>query len=291
MTVKKAIIPAAGLGTRFLPATKSQPKEMLPIVDKPTLQYIIEEAIESGIEEILIITGRNKKSIEDHFDKSVELELELEQKGKKEMLEMVRDISNMVNIHYIRRKEPKGLGHAIHCAKSFIGNEPFAVLLGDDIVDADTPCLKQLINTYDEYKTTILGVQEVAKEDTDKYGILDVKHIEDRVYKVKDMVEKPSVESAPSNIAILGRYIINPSIFEILENQEPGKGGEIQLTDALKTLSTQEAIYAYNFEGRRYDVGDKFGFLEATIDFALKRDELREDLLNYMKDIVAKEGK
>ncbi|MDU4935135.1 MAG: UTP--glucose-1-phosphate uridylyltransferase GalU [Peptostreptococcaceae bacterium] len=291
MTVKKAIIPAAGLGTRFLPATKSQPKEMLPIVDKPTLQYIIEEAIESGIEEILIITGRNKKSIEDHFDKSVELELELEQKGKKEMLEMVRDISNMVNIHYIRQKEPKGLGHAIHCAKSFIGNEPFAVLLGDDIVDADTPCLKQLINTYDEYKTTILGVQEVAKEDTDKYGILDVKHIEDRVYKVKDMVEKPSVESAPSNIAILGRYIINPSIFEILENQEPGKGGEIQLTDALKTLSTQEAIYAYNFEGRRYDVGDKFGFLEATIDFALKRDELREDLLNYMKDIVAKEGK
>ncbi|MDU2198969.1 MAG: UTP--glucose-1-phosphate uridylyltransferase GalU, partial [Peptostreptococcaceae bacterium] len=286
-----AIIPAAGLGTRFLPATKSQPKEMLPIVDKPTLQYIIEEAIESGIEEILIITGRNKKSIEDHFDKSVELELELEQKGKKEMLEMVRDISNMVNIHYIRQKEPKGLGHAIHCAKSFIGDEPFAVLLGDDIVDADTPCLKQLINTYDEYKTTILGVQEVAKEDTDKYGILDVKHIEDRVYKVKDMVEKPSVESAPSNIAILGRYIINPSIFEILENQKPGKGGEIQLTDALKTLSTQEAIYAYNFEGRRYDVGDKFGFLEATIDFALKRDGLREDLLNYMKDIVEKEGK
>ncbi len=291
MTVKKAIIPAAGLGTRFLPATKSQPKEMLPIVDKPTLQYIIEEAIESGIEEILIITGRNKKSIEDHFDKSVELELELEQKGKLEMLEMVRDISNMVNIHYIRQKEPKGLGHAIHCAKSFIGNEPFAVLLGDDIVDAKTPCLKQLINAYDEYKTTILGVQEVAKEDTDKYGILDVKHIEDRVYKVKDMVEKPSVESAPSNIAILGRYIINPSIFDILENQAPGKGGEIQLTDALKTLSTQEAIYAYNFEGRRYDVGDKFGFLEATIDFALKRDELRDDLLNYMKEVVEKECK
>ena len=291
MTVKKAIIPAAGLGTRFLPATKSQPKEMLPIVDKPTLQYIIEEAIDSGIEEILIITGRNKKSIEDHFDKSVELELELEQKGKKEMLEMVRDISNMVNIHYIRQKEPKGLGHAIYCAKSFIGDEPFAVLLGDDIVDADTPCLKQLINTYDEYKTTILGVQEVAKEDTDKYGILDVKHIEDRVYKVKDMVEKPSIESAPSNIAILGRYIINPSIFEILENQKPGKGGEIQLTDALKTLSTQEAIYAYNFEGRRYDVGDKFGFLEATIDFALTRDELRDDLLNYMKSIVEKEVK
>ena len=286
MTVKKAIIPAAGLGTRFLPATKSQPKEMLPIVDKPTLQYIIEEAIESGIEEILIITGRNKKSIEDHFDKSVELELELEQKGKLEMLEMVKGISNMVNIHYIRQKEPKGLGHAIHCAKSFIGNEPFAVLLGDDIVDCETPCLKQLINAYDEYKTSILGVQEVAKEDTNKYGILDVKHIEDRVYKVKDMVEKPSIEEAPSNVAILGRYIITPEIFKILENQEPGKGGEIQLTDALKTLGKQEAIYAYNFAGWRYDAGDNLGSLEATIDFALKRDNLRDDLLDYMKNII-----
>ena len=282
-TVRKAIIPAAGLGTRFLPATKSQPKEMLPIVDKPTLQYIIEEAIESGIEEILIVTGRSKKSIEDHFDRSVELELELEQKGKKEMLKMVQDISNMVNIHYIRQKEPKGLGHAIHCAKSFIGNEPFAVLLGDDIVDADTPCLKQLINAYNEYKTTILGVQEVDREDTNKYGILDVKHIEDRVFKVKDMVEKPNVEDAPSNIAILGRYIITPEIFNILENQEPGKGGEIQLTDALHTLATKEAIYAYNFEGRRYDVGDKLGFLEATVDFALKRDELRDEFMEFLK--------
>lgn len=282
-TVRKAIIPAAGLGTRFLPATKSQPKEMLPIVDKPTLQYIIEEAINSGIEEILVVTGRNKKSIEDHFDRSVELELELESKGKKEMLEMVQQISNMVNIHFIRQKDPKGLGHAINCAKSFIGNEPFAVLLGDDIVENDTPCLKQLINTYDEYKTSILGVQEVAKEDTDKYGILDVKHIEDRVYKVKDMVEKPKVEEAPSNIAILGRYIITPAIFDILENQAPGKGGEIQLTDALKTLGNQEAIYAYNFEGRRYDVGDKLGFLEATIDYALKRDDLRDGLLSYLK--------
>ena len=282
-SVKKAIIPAAGLGTRFLPATKAQPKEMLPIVDKPTLQYIIEEAIESGIEEILIVTGRNKKSIEDHFDRSVELELELEQKGKTEMLEMVQDISNMVNIHYIRQKEPKGLGHAIHCAKSFIGDEPFAVLLGDDIVDASTPCLKQMIDAYDEYKTTVLGVQEVARENVDKYGILDVKHIEDRVYKVKDMVEKPSIEEAPSNIAILGRYIITPEIFNILENQAPGKGGEIQLTDALQTLATKEAIYAYNFEGRRYDVGDKLGFLEATVDFALKRPELRDDFIEFLK--------
>ena len=285
-TVKKAIIPAAGLGTRFLPATKSQPKEMLPIVDKPTLQYIIEEAIESGIEEILIITGRSKKSIEDHFDKSVELELELEQKGKIEMLEMVQKISNMVNIHYIRQKEPKGLGHAIYCAKSFIGNDPFAVLLGDDIVDSEIPCLKQLIGAYNEYKTSILGVQEVAKEDTDKYGILDCKHIEDRVYKVKDMVEKPNLDEAPSNIAILGRYIITPAIFEILEYQKPGKGGEIQLTDALKTLGQQEAIYAYNFEGRRYDVGDKLGFLEATVDFALKRPELRDGLMEYLKTKV-----
>lgn len=286
--VKKAIIPAAGLGTRFLPATKAQAKEMLPIVDKPTLQYIIEEAIESGIEEILIVTGRNKKCIEDHFDRSVELELELEKKGKSAMLEMVQDISNMVNIHYIRQKEPKGLGHAVHCAKSFIGNDPFAVLLGDDIVDAKTPCLKQMINAYDEYKTSILGVQEVDKEKVNKYGILDVKYIEDRVYKVKDMVEKPAVEEAPSNIAILGRYIITPEIFNILENQEPGKGGEIQLTDALQTLATKEAIYAYNFEGRRYDVGDKLGFLEATVDFALKRPELRDDFLSFLRSKLEK---
>ena len=281
-TIRKAIIPSAGLGTRFLPATKSQPKEMLPIVDKPTLQYIIEEAIDSGIEEILIVTGRSKKSIEDHFDRSVELELELEQKGKTEMLKMVQDISNMVNIHYIRQKEPKGLGHAIYCAKSFIGNESFAVLLGDDIVDSEKPCLKQLIEAYNEYKTSILGVQEVDKQDTDKYGILDVKYIENRVYKVKDMIEKPNVEDAPSNIAILGRYIITPDIFDILENQKPGKGEEIQLTDALKTLATREAIYAYNFEGKRYDVGDELGFLEATVDFALKRPELRDQFMEFL---------
>ena len=283
--VRKAIIPAAGLGTRFLPATKSQPKEMLPIVDKPTLQYIIEEAVNSGIEEILIVTGRSKKSIEDHFDRSIELELELEQKGKNEMLELVRSISNMVDIYFIRQKEPKGLGHAIYCAKSFVGDEPFAVLLGDDIVDNDVPCLKQLLNAYNEYNTSILGVQEVAKEDTNKYGILDVKYIEDRVYKVKDMVEKPKVEEAPSNMAILGRYIITPAIFDILENQKPGKGGEIQLTDALKTLGEHEAIYAYNFEGRRYDVGDKLGFLEATVDFALKKPELKDSFMDYLKKV------
>ena len=283
MKVKKAIIPAAGLGTRFLPATKAQPKEMLPIVDKPTIQYIIEEAIASGIEEILIITGRNKKCIEDHFDKSVELEMELEKAGKSELLELVRDISDMVDIHYIRQKEPKGLGHAIHCARTFVGNEPFAVLLGDDVVDSEVPCLKQLIDCYSEYKTTILGVQTVPESETNKYGIVDGIRIEDRVYKVKDLVEKPSVDEAPSNVAILGRYIITPQIFDILENTEPGKGGEIQLTDALKTLISQEAMYAYNFEGRRYDVGDKLGFLQATIEFALKKDELRDRFLDYLK--------
>ena len=287
MKVRKAIIPAAGLGTRFLPATKAQPKEMLPIVDKPTLQYIIEEAIESGIEEILIITGRNKSSIENHFDRSVELELELEKSEKIELLKKVRKISDMVNIHYIRQKEPKGLGHAIHCAKSFIGNEPCAVLLGDDIVhNPSKPCLKQLIDAYDQYKTTILGVQEVASEDVYKYGIVEGVHIEDRVYKVKDLIEKPSVEDAPSNIAILGRYIINPIIFEILEHIKPGKGGEIQLTDGLKELSKREAVYAYKFEGRRYDVGDKQGFLEATVEYALRNDELRDEFLSYLKNII-----
>lgn len=282
MKVRKAIIPAAGLGTRFLPATKAQPKEMLPIVDKPTIQYIIEEAVESGIEEILIITGRNKKSIEDHFDKSVELEMELEKARKQEMLNIVKGISDMVDIHYIRQKEPRGLGHAIHCAKTFVGNEPFAVLLGDDVVDSETPCLKQLIDCYSEYNTTILGVQTVPEENVSKYGIVDGIHIEDRVYKVKDLIEKPSLEEAPSNIAILGRYIITPEIFNILENTKPGKNGEIQLTDALKNLIGKEAMYAYNFEGKRYDVGDKLGFLQATIEFALKKEELREDFIDYL---------
>ena len=288
MRVRKAIIPAAGLGTRFLPATKAQAKEMLPIVDKPTLQYIIEEAVESGIEEILIITGRNKKSIEDHFDVSVELELELEKKGKDDLLKEVRKISEMANIYYIRQKEPKGLGHAVSCAKSFIGDEPFAVLLGDDIVYAKKPCLKQMIDAYDEYKTSILGVQEVPNEDVSKYGIVKGKHIEGKVYKVKDLVEKPSPEEAPSNIAILGRYIVNPAIFEILENTKPGKGGEIQLTDALKELASREAMYAYNFDGRRYDVGDKQGFLEANIEYALRREDLKGELSNYLKKLVEK---
>ena len=285
--IRKAIIPAAGLGTRFLPATKAQPKEMLPIVDKPTLQYIIEEAIESGIEEILIITGRNKKSIEDHFDRSVELELELEHKGKVEMLEMVKSISNMVDIHFIRQKEPKGLGHAIYCAKSFVGNEPFAVMLGDDIVyNEGKPCLRQLMDCYDEYKTSVLGVQTVLDGDVDKYGIVDGLKIEGNVTKVKGLVEKPSVDEAPGNMAILWRYIITPSIFEILERTKPGKGGEIQLTDALLELMSEEAIYAYNFEGRRYDVGDKLGFLEATVEYALRKPELKDAFIEYLKSIL-----
>jgi len=285
MRVKKAIIPAAGLGTRFLPATKAQPKEMLPIVDKPTIQYIVEEAVASGIEEILIITGRNKRAIEDHFDKSVELENSLERQHKDDLLKMVREISNIADIYYVRQKEPKGLGHAIGCAKTFVGNEPFAVMLGDDVVDSKVPCLKQLIDCYSRYKTTILGVQQVAHDDVNKYGIVDGVCIDNNLYKVKDLVEKPKVDEAPSDIAILGRYIITPAIFDILENTLPGKGSEIQLTDALRTLMQSEAMYAYVFEGRRYDVGDKLGFLQATVEFALKREEIREPFMEYLQEL------
>lgn len=291
MKVRKAVIPAAGFGTRFLPYTKAQPKEMLPIVDKPTLQFIIEEAIDSGIEEILIITGRNKTSIENHFDRSIELELELERTGKTDLLDEVRKISDMANIHYIRQKEPLGLGHAIYCAKSFVGNEPFAVLLPDDIVYSKKPCLKQMIEVYDQYKTTILGVQKVPENEVDKYGIVSGNVIGNRVYRVKDLIEKPSIKDAPSNIAIIGRYIISPEIFKILKNTKPGKNGEIQLTDALKELAKHEDIYAYSFEGRRYDVGNKLGFLEATVEYALRNRELREGFINYLVEIVAKEGK
>ena len=284
--IKKAVIPAAGLGTRFLPVTKAQPKEMLPIVDKPTIQYIIEEAVASGIEEILIITGRNKNCIEDHFDKSVELELELEKSGKKDMLKLVREISDMVDIHYIRQKEPKGLGHAISCAKTFVGNEPFAVLLGDDLVyNEEKPCLKQLMDCYNEYNTSILGVQTVDTKDVNKYGIIKGIHIEGRVHKVRGLVEKPAVEEAPSNIAILGRYIITPQIFKILEETKPGRGGEIQLTDALSKLINEEAIYAYEFEGTRYDVGDKLGFLKATVEYALRREDLRDEFIEYLNSL------
>lgn len=285
MKIKKAIIPAAGLGTRFLPATKSIPKEMLPIVDKPTIQYIVEEVIGSGIEDVLIITGRNKGSIEEHFDRAVELENNLQQTHKEELLEEVRKISQMINIHTVRQKSPLGLGHAVYCAKSFVGDEPFAVLLGDDIVDSQKPCLKQMIEAYDEYNSTILGVQSVAREDVSKYGIVSGQKINDKVYSVNDLVEKPDADKAPSDIAILGRYIITPRIFEILENTGKGVGGEIQLTDGLKKLCELEKVYAYIFEGRRYDVGSKIGFLEATVDFALKREDLRDSFKNYLRGI------
>lgn len=285
MKIKKAIIPAAGLGTRFLPATKSIPKEMLPIVDKPTIQYIVEEVIGSGIEDVLIITGRNKGSIEEHFDRAVELEDNLQQTNKEELLEEVRKISQMINIHTVRQKNPLGLGHAVYCAKSFVGNEPFAVLLGDDVVDSQKPCLKQMIEVYEEYNSTILGVQQVAQKDVSKYGIISGQKISDRIYSVDDLVEKPASDKAPSDIAILGRYIITPKIFEILENTGRGVGGEIQLTDGLKKLCEIEKVYAYIFEGRRYDVGSKIGFLEATVDYALKREDLRDSFKNYLRGI------
>lgn len=287
MRVKKAVIPAAGLGTRFLPATKAQPKEMLPIVDKPTIQYIIEEAVSSGIEDIIIITGRSKRAIEDHFDKSYELEEELKKHNKGELLELTQEISNMVNLYYVRQKEPRGLGHAIGCARTFIGNEPFAVLLGDDIVDAETPCLKQMIDVFNDCQTSVLGVQTVRPEDVSKYGIVAGKQVGERLYQVENLVEKPKQADAPSNVAILGRYIITPEIFDCLEHTKPGAGGEIQLTDALKDLAARQSMYAYDFEGRRYDVGNKQGFLEATVEFALKRTDLRDEFLSYLKGIVA----
>ena len=282
MKVRKAVIPAAGLGTRFLPATKSQPKEMLPIVDKPTIQYIIEEAAAAGVEDIIVVTGRNKRSIEDHFDRSIELELELERKSKNELLQMVKAIPEIANIHFIRQKQPLGLGHAVLTASHFIGDEPFAVLLGDDVVVAKKPVLQQMVEVFNEYKTSILGVQEVSEDVVHKYGIVDGRHVDDNIYKVKDLVEKPAREVAPSRIAILGRYILTPTIFSYLETQEPGAGGEIQLTDGLKRLAQNEAMYAYIFSGHRYDVGTKMGFLQANIEFALRNPEVADDLKNYL---------
>ena len=283
--IRKAIIPAAGLGTRFLPATKAQPKEMLPIVDKPAIQYIIEEAVESGIEEILIITGRNKRSIEDHFDRSIELELQLKEQGKYDLLGLIEDISK-VTIHFIRQKEAKGLGHAVLCAKQFVGNEPFAVMLGDDIVDAEVPCLKQLMDVYKDCHGSILGVQEVAKDKVSSYGIVNPKAVKYNVWQAIDLIEKPLAEEAPSQLAVLGRYILEPEIFEFLEKTEPGRGNEIQLTDAICHLAVDHRVYAYNFKGRRYDIGDKQGYLEATVEYALKRPDLRDKFLTYLTKTV-----
>ncbi|MGM0973566.1 MAG: UTP--glucose-1-phosphate uridylyltransferase GalU [Bacillota bacterium] len=286
--IKKAVIPAAGLGTRFLPATKAQPKEMLPIVDKPTIQYIIEEAVESGIEDIIIVTGRSKRAIEDHFDKSVELEMLLERTGKHEMLEVVENISNLVDIHYVRQKEPLGLGHAVLCAKKFIGNEPFAVLLGDDIVDSEVPALKQMINQYTKVQSSILGCNEVPRSEVYKYGIVNYSENTGDLFKVQSLVEKPAVEEAPSTQAIVGRYILTPAIFDMLEDVQPDKKGEIQLTDAIDSLLDKESIYSYIIQGNRYDVGDKFGFLQASIDFALKRPDLKDKLSAYLKELNVK---
>lgn len=286
LRVIKAVIPAAGLGVRFLPATKAQPKEMLPVVDKPVIQYIVEEAVNSGIENILIVTGQGKKAIEDHFDKSQVLEEHLQEKGKVDLLNLIREISQIADLHYVRQKEPRGLGHAIYCARRFVGDEPFAVLLGDDLVRSQKPCLKQLLELYDEVQSTVLAVQEVPAADVNKYGILDADFLREGVYYVRDLVEKPPVDQAPSRLAIMGRYIINPAIFPILEQTPPGQGGEIQLTDALRVLSKEEPIYGINFEGRRYDVGDKLGYLMATVEFALDYPDLGKDFQSYLKQLI-----
>lgn len=289
--IKKAVIPAAGFGTRFLPATKATPKEMLPIVDKPTIQYIVEEALASGIEEILIISGHAKRAIEDHFDSAPVLERELEEKGKDDLLAIVRETAD-INVHYIRQKKMRGLGDAILCAKSFMAGEPFAVLLGDDVVYADAtkgqqPALRQLIDVYDAYGGSVLGCQQVAPEKVSSYGIVAGKEIAgSKLLKVSDMIEKPELSEAPSNIAVLGRYIISPTIFELLEHTAPGKGGEVQLTDALKQLALVEPVWAYCFEGKRYDVGDKLGFLKATVEFALRRPDLGGPFRSYLEELM-----
>ncbi|HHY60275.1 MAG TPA: UTP--glucose-1-phosphate uridylyltransferase GalU [Clostridia bacterium] len=287
MKIRKAIIPAAGLGTRFLPATKAQPKEMLPIVDKPAIQFIIEEAVASGIEDILIITGRNKRAIEDHFDYSVELETILEQKGDSKHLEEIRKISELADIHYVRQKEARGLGHAIYCGRKFIGHEPFAVLLGDDIVIHPEPCLKQLIDVYRLRGGNVIGIRPVPREQVSSYGIVASELIAPSTHRITDLVEKPSLAQAPSNLAIMGRYILQPEIFDILATLPPGRNGEIQLTDALKVLLNHQPITGYEFAGKRYDVGDKLGFLIATVEIALTREEVAEGFRQYLRKAVS----
>ena len=286
MRIKKAVIPAAGLGVRFLPATKAIPKEMIPIVDKPTIQYIIEEAVSSGIEDILIITSRHKKAIEDHFDRFVSLEDHLRGKGKHDLLRIVEETGGIAEIHYVRQGIPRGLGHAIYCARRFVGSEPFAVLLGDDIVRSQVPCLKQMIDLYEEVQTTVIGVKEVSQAEVSKYGILDAELVKENIYRVRDLVEKPAPEAAPSRLAIMGRYIIEPEVFNILFCTEPGAGDEIQLTDALKELARQKNMYGLVFEGQRYDVGDKLGYLKATVEFALGRPDLEQPFRAYLEGLL-----
>ncbi|SFE10724.1 UDP-glucose pyrophosphorylase [Lentibacillus persicus] len=285
--IKKAIIPAAGLGTRFLPATKAMPKEMLPIVDKPTIEYIVEEAIKSGIEDIIIVTGKGKRSIEDHFDHSLELEDNLMKKEKFDLLERIRKSAN-VDIHYIRQKEPKGLGHAVWCARKFIGNEPFAVLLGDDIIQSDEPGLSQMISEYEKAQSSIIGVHKVPEDETHRYGIIEPQGKFGNLHQVRNFVEKPPHGEAPSDMAIIGRYILTPEIFDFLDQQKIGAGGEIQLTDAIHELNKTQEVFALEIDGRRYDVGEQLGFIQTTIEIALSREDLREPLMNYLKELQQK---
>ncbi|MCD8873397.1 UTP--glucose-1-phosphate uridylyltransferase GalU [Mammaliicoccus sciuri] len=283
--IKKAIIPAAGLGTRFLPATKAMPKEMLPILDKPTIQYIVEEAARAGIEDIIIVTGKHKRAIEDHFDIQKELETTLYEKGKLELLDRVQYSTELANIFYVRQKEQKGLGHAIYTAKQFIGNEPFAVLLGDDIVESDNPAIKQLMEQYEATGKSVIGVQTVPETETHRYGIIEPKSQDERLYEVNRFVEKPEQGTAPSNLAIMGRYVLSPRIFDYLETQTEGSGGEIQLTDAIERLNKDDKVYAYDFEGQRYDVGEKIGFVKTTIEYALKDEEMRDEIIRYLQSL------
>ena len=287
--VRKAVFPAAGLGTRFLPATKAQPKEMLPLIDKPIIQYGVEEALQSGCDQIIIVTGRGKSAIEDHFDTSYELEKMLEDRGKIDLLKIVRGISDMIHVAYVRQKEALGLGHAVLMAKELIGDEPFAVILPDDVIDAPVPCLKQMIEVYNETGCSVLATQVVEGPAISAYGVLDAKPVkgkhDGRLFEVRDLVEKPKFEDAPSNLAIIGRYILTPKIFEMLESITPGSGGELQLTDALRALLRKEKIFGYTFEGKRHDAGDKLGFLKATVEFALKREDLGNDFREYLKTL------
>lgn len=283
--VKKAVIPAAGLGTRFLPATKAMPKEMLPILDKPTIQYIVEEAVRAGIEDIIIVTGKHKRAIEDHFDNQIELEMNLAEKGKDDLLEKVHHATELANMFYVRQKEQKGLGHAIWTAKQFIGNEPFAVLLGDDIVESETPAIQQLIAEYEQTGKSVIGVQEVPAAETQRYGIVDPKNQQGRRYEVTQFVEKPAAGTAPSNLAIMGRYVLTPEIFDYLEDQEEGAGGEIQLTDAIERLNQVQQVYAYRFDGERFDVGEKVGFVKTTIQFALRDEEMADEIRAFLKTL------
>ena len=286
--IRKAVFPAAGLGTRFLPATKAQPKEMLPLVDKPLIQYVIEEAVQSGIQNVTIVTGRGKNAIEDHFDYSYELEQALAARGKTEQVEEIRRISNMINVAYVRQKEALGLGHAIKITRDVVGPEPFAVMLGDDIIDSEVPCLKQMMDLFEKLQSSMIATCEVPEAEVSQYGIIQGRQLDGyggRVYRIEDVIEKPSREEAPSNLAIIGRYILLPEIFGALDKTPAGRGGEIQITDAIRILLEQQPVYAYMFEGKRYDAGDKLGFLQATVEYALKREDLGGDFRDYLKNL------